>query len=167
LGGPSKPPEQLLHWIYGTVSSARFENSATPRSRQDGHKTRICDYPRLYHHHGPWRDCLFHDRPTCARSRLIIFRPEHGQPKVPFSWCRCHILDLHYRWSSMGPKETAITIPGAPREIVIFDVQGRGKAQIKHFLGTRTGSRTPQGLGLMLVNRLHRIRRILGQPIAL
>ena len=107
--------------------------SATTRSCEYGHKTWTWDYQGRYHHHGPWRDRLFHDRPTCARSRSIIFRPERGQPKVPFSWCRCHILDFHYRWGSMGPNETAITIPGGPRVIGVFDVHGCCRAQIKHF----------------------------------
>ena len=67
----------------------------------------------------------------------------------------------------MGPNETASMIPGGPRVIGVFDGSGCHRAQIKHFFGMQIGSRTPQGLGLMLVNRLHRIRRILGQPIAL
>jgi hypothetical protein len=45
----------------------------------------------------------------------------------------------------MGSNETAITIRGGPRIIVIFDVQRRAKAQIKHFLGMLVGSRTPYG----------------------
>ena len=67
----------------------------------------------------------------------------------------------------MGPNETAITIPGGPRVIGVFDVHGCRRAQIKHFFGMQTGSRTPYGLGLKLVSRLHRMRRSLGQPIAL
>ena len=67
----------------------------------------------------------------------------------------------------MGPNETASMIPGGPRKIVIFDVQGRAKAQIKHFFGMQIGSRTPSGLGQLLVRRLHRTRRSLGQYIAL
>ena len=46
----------------------------------------------------------------------------------------------------MGPNKTAIAVPGAPRKIVIFDVQRRAKAQIKHFFGMLIGSRTPSGL---------------------
>ena len=67
----------------------------------------------------------------------------------------------------MGSNETAITIPGGPRKIVIFDVQGRAKAQIKHFFGMQTGSRTPHGLGLMVGRRLHRLRMRFGHSIAL
>jgi len=67
----------------------------------------------------------------------------------------------------MGSNETAITIRGGPRIIVIFDVQRRAKAQIKHFFWMQTGSQTPCGLYLLLVRRLHRTRRSLGQPIAL
>ena len=65
----------------------------------------------------------------------------------------------------MGSNETAITIPGGPRKIVIFDVQGRAKAQIKHFFGMEIGSRTPSALDLLLVRRLHRIRGCAGHPI--
>ena len=36
---------------------------------ENGHQTRICDHQPVYHYHGPWRDHLFHDRLTCARSR--------------------------------------------------------------------------------------------------
>ena len=117
----------------------------------------------------PWilARLFVHYRPTCARSRLIIFRPERGQPKVPFSWCRCHILDFHYRWGSIGPNETAITIPGSPRVISIFDVNGCCRAERKHFFGVLIGSRTPYGLGVMVGRRLHRVRMRFGHPIAL
>ena len=67
----------------------------------------------------------------------------------------------------MGPNETASTLPGGPRIISVFDVHGCCRAQIKHFFGVLIGSRTPYGLGLMVGRRLHRMRRILGQPIAL
>ena len=43
-----------------------------------------------------------------------------GKSKVPFSWCRCHILVVDYRWGSMGPDETAITIPGALEKLTFF-----------------------------------------------
>ena len=121
----------------------------------------------MYHHHGPWRDRLFDDRPTCARSRLIIFRPEHGQPEVPFSWCRWHILDFHYRWGSVGPNETAITIFGGPRIISVFDVHGYHEVQRKHFFGMQIGSRTPSGLDPLFSRRLHRTRCCAGHAIAL
>ena len=64
----------------------------------------------------------------------------------------------------MGPNETASMIPGGPRVISVFDVHGRDRVQIKHFLGMQTGSRTPYGSGLMLVSRLHRIDWSLGLP---
>ena len=59
----------------------------------------------------------------------------------------------------MGPNETASTLPGGPRIISVFDVHGYHRVQIKHFFVMQTGSRTPHGLGLKLVSRLHRIRR--------
>ena len=67
----------------------------------------------------------------------------------------------------MGPNETAITIPGGPRVISVFDVHGCCRAQIKHFFGVLIGSRTPHGLGLMVRVRLHRLRMRFGHPIAL
>ena len=67
----------------------------------------------------------------------------------------------------MGSNEIASRLIGGPRKIVIFDVQGRAKAQIKHFFGMLIGSRTPSGLDPLLVRRLHRTRRSLGQSIAL
>ena len=67
----------------------------------------------------------------------------------------------------MGPNETAITIRGGPRIISVFDVHGRHRVQITHFFEMQIGSQTPCGLYLMLVRRLHRTRRSLGQSIAL
>ena len=67
----------------------------------------------------------------------------------------------------MGPNETAITIPGGPRVIAVFDDSGRCRAQIKHFFGVLIGSRTPHGLGLIVSRRLYRIRMRFGHPIAL
>ena len=58
----------------------------------------------------------------------------------------------------MGPNETASTLPGGPRVISVFDVHGCSRAQIKHFFGMQTGSRTPYGLGLMVGGRLRRLR---------
>ena len=74
----------------------------------------------MYLHHGPLRDHLFHDRPTCARSRCRCSRPERGQPKVPFSACRCHILVVDYRWGSLGSDEAAKATTGGPRVIDVF-----------------------------------------------
>ena len=67
----------------------------------------------------------------------------------------------------MGSNETAITIPGGPRKIVIFDAQRCAKAQIKHFFGMQIGSRTPSGLGPLLLRRLRRTRCCAGRAIAL
>jgi len=67
----------------------------------------------------------------------------------------------------MGPNETAITIRGGPRIISVFDVHGCHRVQIKHFFGMQTDSRTPSGLDLLLVRRLHRRRCCAGQAIAL
>ena len=95
--------------------------------------TWTCDHQRLYLHHGPWCDHLFHGRPTCARSRCRCSRPERGQPEVPFSACRCHILVVDYQWGSMGSDETAITIPGALEKLTFFTGTGRHRVQIAHF----------------------------------
>ena len=67
----------------------------------------------------------------------------------------------------MGPNETVITIPGGPRVISVFDGSGCCRAQIKHFFVMQNGSQTAYVLVLKLVTHLHRIRRSLGQPIAL
>ena len=64
---------------------------------------------------------MFHDRPTCARSRSRCSRPERGRPKVPFSWCRCHILVIDNRWGSLGSNETATATTGGPWVIDVFD----------------------------------------------
>ena len=63
---------------------------------------------------------MFHDRPTCARSRSRCSRPKRGRPKVPFSACRCHIFVIDYRWGSMGSNETATATTGGPRVIDVF-----------------------------------------------
>jgi len=67
----------------------------------------------------------------------------------------------------MGPNEAAITIPGGPRKISVFDVHGYHRVQIKHFFGMQIGSRTPSGLDLLLVGHLHRTRRSFWHAIAL
>ena len=67
---------------------------------------------------------MFHDRPTCARSRSRCSRPERGQPKVPFSACRCHILVVDYRWGSLGSDEAATATTGGPRVIDVFAGNG-------------------------------------------
>ena len=67
----------------------------------------------------------------------------------------------------MGSNETAITIPGGPRIISVFDVHGYHRVQIKHFFGVLIGSGTLYGLGLMVGIRLHRMRKCFGEPIAL
>jgi len=78
--------------MTGPVSNSRLVRLGTPQSQLFGASTQTCGHQRVYHHHGPWRNHLFHDRPTCARSRCRCSRPERGRPKVPFSRCRCHIF---------------------------------------------------------------------------
>ena len=118
--GPARTAERLLHFINGSVHSWRLGHLARPRSRLNGAQYQTCDHQPVYHHHGPWRDHLFHDRPPCARSRSRCSRPECGQPKVPFSWCRWHILVIDYRWGSMGSNETATATTGGPQVIDVF-----------------------------------------------
>ena len=50
--------------------------------------------------------------------------PSAGSIKVPFSWCRSHILVIDYRWGSMGSNETATATTGGPRVIDVFDGNG-------------------------------------------
>jgi hypothetical protein len=112
----------IVYYIAPRPKYARRGSSVSrPHDRfKNGRITWTCDQQRVYHHHGPWRDHLFHDRPTCARSRSRCSRPGRGRPKVPFSWCRCHILVVDYRWGSMWPNETATATTGGPRVIDVF-----------------------------------------------
>ena len=50
--------------------------------------------------------------------------PSVGSTKVPFSWCRCHIVVVDYHWGSMGSEETATATTGGPRVIDVFDGSG-------------------------------------------
>ena len=59
----------------------------------------------------------------------------------------------------MGPSETAITIPGGPRVITIFDGAGRHRVQIIYFFRMQIGSRTPSEIGLVSDSRLRHMRR--------
>ena len=102
----------------------RLVGLETPRSRQFEHQAQTYDHQRVYHHHGPWRDHLFYHRLTSASSRSRCSRPERGQPKVPFSACRCPILVVDYRWGSMGSNETATATTGSPRLMDVFDGNG-------------------------------------------
>ena len=62
----------------------------------------------------------------------------------------------------MGSDETAITIPGGPRVIDVFDGNGCHRAQIAHFFRGQIGSWRPLGVGLVVSKRLYRIRRRCG-----
>ena len=108
---------------------------------------------------------MFHDRPTCARSRSRCSRPERGRSKVPFSWCRCHILVTDYRWGSMGPNEPATATTGGPRVIDVFYGDGAPSGPITHFLWWQIGSWRPLGVGLVVGRRLYRIRRRCGSLV--
>jgi len=105
---------------------------------------------------------LFHDRPTCARSRSRCSRPERGRPKAPFSWCRCRILVIDYRWGSIGSNETAMATTGGPRVIAYLTVTGCYRAQIVYFFRMQIGPWRPLGVGLVVGSRLYRIRHRCG-----
>ena len=122
--GPDNWPERVLHLISYCQMLPRLVGLETPRSRQFEHQAQTYDHQRAYHHHGPWRDHLFYHRLTSASSRSRCSRPERGQPKVPFSWCRYRILVIDYRWGSMGSDETATATSGGPRVIGVFDGNG-------------------------------------------
>ena len=102
-----------------------------------------------------------YDRRTCARSRSRCSRPERGQPKVPFSACRCHILVIDYRWGSMGSNETATATTGGPRVIDVFDGNGCHRDQIIYFFRWQIGPRTPSGIGLRSGGPVDRMRLFL------
>ena len=57
--------------------------------------------------------CSMTDRPKRGPD-ADVHVPSVGSTKAPFSWCRCHILVVDYRWGSTGPSETAITVPTTP-----------------------------------------------------
>ena len=59
--------------------------------------------------------------PTCASSRCRCSRPERGQHKsTRFSWCRCYILVVDYRWGSIGSERDRYYDFWGPREIDVF-----------------------------------------------
>jgi len=88
--------------------------------------------------------------------------PSVGSTKVPFSWCRCHLLAVDYRWGTMGPDETAMATTGCPRVIPYFTGTGCYRVQIIYFFRMQIGSRTRSGIGLGSGGRRHRMRRCLG-----
>ena len=72
-----------------------------------------------------------HDAIICSMTDRLARGPDQdvhvpsvGSTKVPFSACRCRILVFDYRSGSIGSDETAITIPGGPRVIDVFDGNG-------------------------------------------
>ena len=69
---------------------------------------------------------------------MQMFTSRAWAAKSPFSWCRCHILVIDYRWGSMGSDETAITIPGGPRVIDVFDGTGAIGSKLFTFFGCRS-----------------------------
>ena len=64
----------------------------------------------------------------------------------------------------MGPNETAITIPGGPRVISVFDGDGALSGPNDTLFGGLIGSRTSLRVGLMVGSRLHRMRMRLERP---
>ena len=84
--------------------------------------------------------------------------PSVGSTRVPFSWCRIHILVVDYRWGSMGSDETAITIPGALEKLTFFTGTGRHRVQIIYFFWMQVAPRALSGVGLVVSCRPRRIR---------
>ena len=107
----------------------------------------------------------FHDRRTYARSRCRCSRPEHGQPKVPFSLCRCHLLVIDYRRGSIGSDETATATPGGPRVIAVFRGNGAPSGPKAQFLWWQIGSWRLLKVGLVVGKRVYRIRRRCGSLV--
>ena len=58
----------------------------------------------------------------------------------------------------MGSDETAITIPGGPRVIDVFDGNGCHRDQIIYCFRWQIGPRTPSGIGLRSGGPVDRIR---------
>ena len=69
--------------------------------------------------------------------------PGVGSTKVPFSWCRSHILVIDYRRGSMGSDETATATTGCPRVIGVF--YGNGAPLGPNYLYTYIYRRGPRG----------------------
>ena len=76
--------------------------------------------------------CSMIDRPARGPD-ADVHVPSVGSTRVPFSWCRIHILVVDYRWGSMGSDETAITIPGALEKLTFFTGTGRHRGHIIYF----------------------------------
>ena len=91
-----------------------------------------------------------------------VHAPSVGSTKVPFSWCRCHLLVVDYRWGSMGSDETATATTGGSRVIPYLTGTGRHRVQIAHFFRMQIGSRTRSGIGLGSGSRRRRMRPCLG-----
>ena len=63
--------------------------------------------------------CFMNDRLARGPDQDVHV-PSVGSTKVPFSWCRCQILVVDYRWGCMGPDEAATATTGGPRVIDVF-----------------------------------------------
>ena len=93
--------------------------------------------------------------------KILAGTSRAGQPQSPFSRCRCHIIVVDYRWGGMGSDETASTIPGGPRLILL--IAGRRRV-LERARQRNPVNPWPRGLGgrfWMLFDvrkRLHRTR---------
>ena len=67
--------------------------------------------------------CSMIDRLTRGPDKDVHV-PGVGSTKVPFSWCRSHILVIDYRRGNMGSDETATATTGCLRVIDVFHGNG-------------------------------------------
>ena len=122
--GPSDRPECLLHCSRPHDAPRGSANSRAQYLANFGSR----HVPATI---SPCTITMDHDAIICFIIHRLARGPDQdvhvpsvGSTKVPFSWCRCQILVVDYRWGSIGSKETAITIPGGPRVIDVFNGDG-------------------------------------------
>ena len=89
-------------------------------------------------------NCSMIDRLTRGPDKDVHV-PGVGSTKVPFSWCRSHILVIDYRRGSMGSDETATATTGGPSGNCVFD--GDGVPTGPNYLLFLDADRLPDTLG--------------------
>ena len=160
--GPYNRPERVLHLI----SFAKCSRALSVSRPHYLANFRLRAGPAAI---SPCTITMDHDAIVCFMTDRLargpdadVHVPSVGSTKVPFSWCRCRILVVDYRWGSMGSDETAAATTGCPRVIDVFNGTGRHRVQITYFLWMQIDSRTRSGIGLGSGGRRSRMRPCLG-----
>ena len=137
--GPGNRPERLLHWITCPFYNSRLVDLETPHLANFG---KLLGSATM----SPCTFTMDHNAIVCSMTDRLARGPDQdvhvpsvGSTKVPFSWCRCHILVIDYRWGSMESDETATMILGGPWVIrVFFTVRGAIGPKLFTFFGRRS-----------------------------